>query len=442
MPTINPIDAAILTAPEPAPASKRPPMVVGGSFQGTGAQLTIWANEYNARITAKETPHHAAAHAARTMFLRCTMHDLGQLGYYTPLADDPGNPGGFGFQPGQLFPMPPSGPIPAGVFTGLQLAIAIISEIPSFYAQVLAAVLELIELILDIVNWIASLFAGKPVYVDTQLVATRFLSGRNPASFVPGIQLLRNMSQNSIYLSSSNAADQTILGDIRRQAEEMIVAQGELTADQAKALISLVWDSANQPDFILPSYLKLPPPSTQPPPPPPTCPPGYHYDPTLNQCVPDNAPPPPPGQPPCPPFTQLPDCLPIEPPPSPDNDTPADLMAALNYWLQIIAIYLMNLFQAIAFAPSSGGGSGGGGNPDPVTCQQLTGLVGNVTTELAAIATAIEAEPSGGGGQPVDLSHVDAWADQETGDETATAANLATLDSTLAGAIAAKLQTS
>lgn len=147
-----PPEADTLTTPDLILTPDRPIMVVGGTFQGTSAQLTIWAKAYNKEITAKHTPRYAAKKAARALLLTSSMHDLARLGYY----DDPGNtygdPPGFGFNPGQLFPLPTGGPIPSDVFTGLQLAISIISEIPSGYAQILAAVLEVIELILDIVN--------------------------------------------------------------------------------------------------------------------------------------------------------------------------------------------------------------------------------------------------------------------------------------------------
>lgn len=363
-----------LTKPDRVLDPKRPPMVPGGTFQGTGAQLTIWATEYNQRIAANKTPKAAAKAAARHLFLDCTMHDLGQLGYFGDPGNTYGEPAGFSFQPGQLFPAPAGGIIPSDVFTGLDLAIAIISKIPAEWAQVLDLVLELLELVLDVVNFIYSLFAGKPTYLDTQLVANRFLSGQNPASFVAGVQLMRNLSQNSIYLSSSDPSDQTILGNIRRQAEEMLVAQGQTDA-VAHDLIEYVWGSANQTDFELPKILKDAPQQ-----------PGGGGGNGGG------------GQGPCPPFTTLPSCLPSQPATDPSNDTPADLLAALDYWLMIIAIYLMNLFQVANGQPGGGGGNGGsgggGGNSDPVTCAQLTALIGNVVTALDAIAAA---EPAGTG---------------------------------------------
>lgn len=424
----DPIEQSILTTADLDLASSRPPMVIGGTFQGTGAQLTIWATEYNRHIAAKRTPRYAARKAARRMLVTCTMHDLGQLGYYTAVADDPGSPPGFGFNPGQLFPLPSGGPIPPSVFTGLQLAISIISEIPSAYAQILAAALELIEIILDIVDYIAQLFAGKPTFVDTQTVAQRFLSGQNPAAFVPGIQLLRNMSQNGIYLSSSDPQAQTILGNIRRQAEEMIVAQGELDEIDAKQLITLVWDSANDPSFVLPAYLKKPPPAP-PPPPPPTCPAGQVWDPTTQQCVPIGTP----TQGPCPPYTQLPSCLPAPPPPGAESDEIGDGFAALSYWLMIIAVYLMNLFQlgAAGSGSGSGGGSGGGSGcnvnvtvePAAVTIEPIPAPpapVVNVTVEPAPVTIAPGA---------VDLSHLNAAADQQVGDAELAAANHGAINS-------------
>ena len=51
--------------------------------------------------------------------------------------------------------------------------------------------------------------------------------------------------------------------------------------------------------------------------------------------------------------------------------------AGLAYWLEILAIYAMNIFQK-----GNGGGSGGGGTPDPVTCTQLTELVQRILNHL------------------------------------------------------------
>lgn len=163
------------------------------------------------------------------------------------------------------------------------------------------------------------------------------------------------------------------------------------------------------------------------PPPPPVCPPGYHYDITAEKCVANDTttPPPPtcpPGftwdpiaeicqanpqpqpPPPCPPFTELPQCLPTPPPTNPDNDEIGDAAGQIAYWLQILTIYVLNLFQFIS-TQGPGGGTGGTQPSDPVTCTQLTALVAQLTEALQAIAAAIAAGAPGGSGAP-DLTEV------------------------------------
>lgn len=86
---------------------------------------------------------------------------------------------------------------------------------------------------------------------------------------------------------------------------------------------------------------------------------------------PPSTPPSPPGPtaPPCPPFQALPDCLPQPGAPDQQLDEIGQGFAGVAYWLQIVAIYLMNIFQK-----GAGTGTGSGGSADPVTCTQLTGL--------------------------------------------------------------------
>ena len=69
--------------------------------------------------------------------------------------------------------------------------------------------------------------------------------------------------------------------------------------------------------------------------------------------------------------------------------------AGVAYWLQVIAIYLMNIFQK-----GAGAGTGNGGNADPVTCTQLTGLFGQLVTAIGSIN--VNVPP----GTPPDLSAV------------------------------------
>lgn len=258
------------------------------------------------------------------------------------------------------------------------------------------------------------------------------------------VQIHRNLSQNNIVLSSSDAADQKILGDIRKQGEAMLVAQGATQA-RATTVVDHVWTQTTSKTQPLPIELNSPLPSQltllgtiaqqalyvktynqaiqngdDPQqaakkatdkllqgsklgdlgkmrvvpmplpvlPQPPICPAGFTWDDQLQQCVANPTspppPPPPPGNPaPCPPFTALPDCLPQAPATDPDLDEIGQGAAAVSFWLEIIAIYAMNLFQSITTQTS-------GGEPaDPVTCTQLTAQVALITAQLEAITTAI-----------------------------------------------------
>ncbi|MGA8295913.1 MAG: hypothetical protein WB770_02600 [Acidimicrobiales bacterium] len=87
-----------------------------------------------------------------------------------------------------------------------------------------------------------------------------------------------------------------------------------------------------------------------------------------------------PTQGPCPPFTELPDCLPQPGAPDQALDEVGQGFAGLAYWLQILAIYAMNLFQ-------KGGAQSvpNGTTTDPVTCTQLTGLFDQLITAIGAI---------------------------------------------------------
>jgi len=414
-----PPEAAVLTTADRNVPGSRPPMVAGGVLSGPGDMLALWIPAYNGKITAGAAPKDAASHAVRTMLFNATMHDLGQIGYFPANSDDPGNPDGFNFNIGQLFPQPTGELGEAVVY--LQLAASIIS----YLYPPLAVLLELAVVVIDIINWLIGLFSGKPRAEDTQLVAQRFMTGHNPASYIVGVQLLRNLSQNNIVLSSSDAGDQAILGDIRRQGEEMIVAQGQTQAF-AQSTIDYVWGSANQSNFVLPDYLKTDPtpipPSPTPPPPPPPPPPGGGQ------------------QGPCPPYSSLPGCLPAPPGYDTSTDEPDNGFTQVGYWLSIIAIYMMNLFEAIEEIEIPGAQPG---NSDPVTCTQLTAQVALINAQLTAIATAIgaiapsaptptdltavvaalnaiaaaiAAQPAQ---QPIDLSHLNAWADMEVSNQAA-----------------------
>ena len=78
--------------------------------------------------------------------------------------------------------------------------------------------------------------------------------------------------------------------------------------------------------------------------------------------------------------------------------------AGLAYWLEILAIYAMNIFQQ-----GAGAGAGAGGNADPVTCTQLTGLVQRVLNHLNELNATIAAIPGQLPAPPaIDLTGIDA----------------------------------
>lgn len=119
-----------------------------------------------------------------------------------------------------------------------------------------------------------------------------------------------------------------------------------------------------QPPFVPPPITINPQPPPNPPGQPP--PPPNPIPPTI-----------PPGPAPCPPYVELPDCLPAAPQPDPDLDEVGDAAASAAYWLMVIAIYMMNMYQA-----GIGSGTSTGSGTDCACCQQ-------VVTALDAIATAL-----------------------------------------------------
>ena len=124
--------------------------------------------------------------------------------------------------------------------------------------------------------------------------------------------------------------------------------------------------------------------NVQPPPAPPNVPPG-------------------PTAPPCPPFQALPDCLPQPGAPDQALDEIGQGFDGVAYWLQIIAIYLMNIFQK-----GAGAGTGNGGNADPVTCTQLTALFDKLEAAIGSINISIPAPPPlPEPPAPVDLTAID-----------------------------------
>src|ERR1039458_4511164 len=193
-----------------APPPAMVPVAQGGALAGSGALLSIWATTYNTHIGNGQTPKNAAKHALHDMLSNGKMHDISQMSYQTPAAADPGSPGGFSFQPGQLFPVPTIGTLQNLPFAAMGLAIAIAT------GNVIGIVVAVIEVLIDLIQGLINFFEGKPVAEDTELIASRLMQDANPASFISGVQIARNLSQNGIVLSSGDSADQAILGNIRK----------------------------------------------------------------------------------------------------------------------------------------------------------------------------------------------------------------------------------
>lgn len=94
------------------------------------------------------------------------------------------------------------------------------------------------------------------------------------------------------------------------------------------------------------------------------------------------------GAPACPPFTELPACLPAAGAPDSGLDEVGQGFAGVAYWLQIIGLYLMNIFEQ-----GPGTGTTPQGNADPVTCAQLTALFDQLVTAIGAINISIPPPP-------------------------------------------------
>lgn len=404
----------------------------------------------------------------------------------SPLAD------GFSFLPGELIPTAPYVfPGEAELFMFLELTAAYAGYIP-VWGTFIALIAEIVELILDLIDELVSIFTGKPRAQDTITVAKRFAHGSNFTSHLVATQLHRNLSQNNIVLSSSDPADQKVLGDIRKQAEAMLVAQGA-TAARATKVIGQVWGqttSATEPlpaelTQAIPSGLVITGPQTlstiyttaynkaitagddpqqaakkatdallntgkmgdlgklliQPQP-----------LPNLPQPPPTPTPPPPPTEPPepqptpCPPYSLLPDCFPLPPTPDDSLDEVGDLAQMSAWGSTIIAIAILNVYQAIL-----GQSSGQGEQTDPVTCTQITNLFQPMVAAIASLSTVINnyianpppsptapvvnvtVQPSPvviepGGGATVDLSILNAEAASALAARTETGANILALD--------------
>jgi len=364
-------------------------------------------------------------------------------------------PDGFSFQPGELIPTAPY------IFPGEQdlcMFLELVAEYAGYFGvvgEIIAVIAEVIEVILELIDYLVSLFEGKPRSQDTLTVASRLAHGQSPIAHIMATQIHRNLVQNNIVLSSSDPGDQKILGAIRAQAKASLVGAGA-TEDAATKAVDDVWSKTTSGLQPLPAILNDPLPTTATLVGDPAMQLAYatHYNQLIKQgltpakaaskttswlwntgkmewlshtkVVPTPLPPPPPIQPPgtppppvispigqppegsnqnpppCPPFGIPALCLPQQPGTDPELDEVGQSAGQVAYWIQILAIYVMNFYQLQAGQP---------GQTDPLTCTQVSGLALNITIALNSIRSAIAAITSAPTPPPVDLSAITAALD-------------------------------
>ena len=322
------------------------------------------------------------------------------------------------------------------------------------------------------IDEIINLFGGgKPVTVDTDNV----ISAYNMSAYWPLHALaadLQEMLKNGAPISDSRPAIQAQFGTLKQGTVESLQSFAHAQPGPNGAgywqffnLIQLSWQYAGNPTIVLDlvkaidqmtigiSQLETQPaPAPAPTPKPPPIGIGPQQPPTP---VPEPGPttPTPTTQAPCPPYTELPDCLPAAPAADPTQDELSNLLTSVGYWLQILAIYAMNSYQRGAAAttpPATPPATPNGTTTDPVTCAQLTGLfnrlitaIGGINvsvppgtppdltplvTALEAIGTALNKLLTPTEGQPPDLSVLNAQAQSELDARNALAAALLDVD--------------
>ena len=259
------------------------------------------------------------------------------------------------------------------------------------------AAIEAVNLILQALgisplDILESLFSGKPKFEDTDNVIAAY----KQSAYWPLHALASDLqiaAKNGAPISDSNPAIQKQFGIWKQGTVTSIqtFAGGEAGAGQPGywtifALIEQSWKASGHGEQSVLVYVKAldaltqvlaqqngkPPPPPIVPPPPPTQVPG-----------------------PCPPYQVLPDCLPQPVAVDPNLDEIGQGFAGVAYWLQILAIYAMNLLQ-------KGGAQSvpNGTNTDPVTCTQLTGLFAQLITAIGAISVSVPP------GTPPDLTPI------------------------------------
>lgn len=243
---------------------------------------------------------------------------------------------------------------------------------------------------------IFSLFSGgKPVTVDTNNVIRAY----NMSAYTPLHSLAADLSEmlkNGAPISDSRPEIQAQFRQLKQGTVEtlqsLVGAQPGPSGDgywQFFNLIELTWQYAGNYNTVL-DLVKAIDQFTI----------GLSQYEQQDNTNPTPAPAPTPGTgpqqpgtttPPCPPFLDFPACLPQLPAVDQSLDEVGNAQAALGYWLNVIAIYTMNLYQAITSitgAPAA--------NADPVTCAQLTTLVAQIVAALGSINITVPAPTAPG----------------------------------------------
>jgi hypothetical protein len=164
---------------------------------------------------------------------------------------------GFGFLVGQLIGGAPM------VFPGEQDLFMILELAAEFggafgpIGQLVALIAEIIILVLQVIDYLVSLFEGVPRAQKTGIVAHRFATGQSPVSQLVSAQIYQLLNYEGKVLSSSIPADQTTFGEIRHQAEVMLQALGA-TESEATKWIDNVWNQTTSGTEPLPGMLNQP----------------------------------------------------------------------------------------------------------------------------------------------------------------------------------------
>jgi len=248
-------------------------------------------------------------------------------------------------------------------------------------AAIDAVNLLLSELGISPLDILESLFSGRPKFEDTDNVIAAY----NQSAYWPLHALASDLSiaaKNGAPISDSRPAIQAQFGVWKQGTVTSIqtFAGGEAGAGQPGywtifALIEDSWKASGDGEQAVLQYVKALDALTQ----------------VLAQENTQTIPPPSvpvtpaaPNAPPCPPFTAFPDCLPQPGTPDQALDEVGQGFAGIAYWLEMLAIWAMNLYEL-----KSKGSSSQGSTADPVTCTQLTGLFNQLITAVQSISVTV-----------------------------------------------------